>query len=69
MKGKYSKRIVLFVIIANVIFTAAVLYAFLKIGQEPTALIGAWFAFTVTELLSLARIKTKKIEKEDDNRG
>ena len=64
-KSKFSKKIVTFVISANVIFTAFVLYVFFKTQSEPTALIAGWFAFTGTELLSLATIKTKKIKQED----
>jgi hypothetical protein len=37
---------------------------FLKKGSEPVALIGAWFSFTTVELWNLAKIKTKKIDKE-----
>lgn len=63
-KGTFSKLIVSFVIIANVIFTAAVLWVFLRTSTEPTALIGAWFAFTTVEVWQLATIKKKKCEKE-----
>lgn len=61
---KFSKWIVLLVIVLNVIFTVGTLYVFLKVGSEPTTLIAAWFAFTTGELWMLAGIKKKKI-KED----
>ena len=54
---KFSKKIVSFIITANVIFTIAVLYVFLQVGNEPYGLVGAWFAFTTVELWSLAGIK------------
>lgn len=54
---KFSKLIVGSVIAANVIFTATVLYIFLRTGGEPTALITAWFAFTTGELGALAGLK------------
>jgi hypothetical protein len=65
-KNRFSKFIVTLVILLNVTFTAAVLYVFLNIGNEPTTLITAWFAFTTGELWMLSSIKKKKI-KEDNN--
>jgi hypothetical protein len=64
-KNKFSKFIVTAVVLLNVIFTAAVLYVFLKVGSEPTALIGAWFAFTTGELWMLSSIKKTKVNKKD----
>ena len=63
---RFSKAIVSLVIMLNVIFSAAVLFVFLKIGSEPTTLIGAWFAFTTGELWLLAGIKKKEVEKQSD---
>lgn len=62
---RFSKIIVSLVIILNVFFTAAVLYAFLKVGSEPMTLIGCWFAFTTGELWLLANIKKSKIKKKE----
>ncbi len=45
-------------------FAAAVFYVFLKVGNEPTALIVAWFAFTTGELMALAMIRNKEVGKE-----
>jgi hypothetical protein len=66
-KGNFSKLIVSFVVVANIIFTASVLWVFLKTSAEPSTLIGSWFAFTTVELWSLASIKKQKINKEGDN--
>lgn len=63
-KGDFSKLIVSFVIIVNVIFTASVLYVFLKTSSEPTVLIGSWFAFTTVEVWQLATIKKSKVKKD-----
>lgn len=63
-KGDFSKLIVSFVIIVNVIFTASVLYVFLKTSSEPTALIASWFAFTTVEVWQLATIKKSKVKKD-----
>ena len=63
---KFSKDIVVMVIILNISFTAAVLYTFLKVGSEPMTMIGCWFAFTTGELWLLAGIKKKKIDKENE---
>lgn len=63
-KGDFSKLIVTLVVILNIVFTAAVLYVFWQVGNEPTALVAAWFAFTTGELWFLSGIKKKRIEKE-----
>ncbi len=63
---KFSKFIVTLVILLNVGFTVAVLYAFLRVGSEPTALISAWFCFTTIELWALAGIKKREIETQND---
>ena len=61
----FSKTIVGLIILSNLIFTSVVLYIFLRVGSEPVALIGAWFAFTTSELWILAGIKKAKIKKGD----
>lgn len=61
-KKKFSKFIVTMIIIMNVLFTIAVLYIFLKVGNEPMALIGAWFGFTTGELWMLSSIKKTKVK-------
>ncbi len=63
---KFSKLIVTLVILLNVAFAASVLYVFLRVGSEPTALIAAWFAFTTGELWLLAGIKKKEVKEEND---
>ena len=65
-KSSFSKFIIGFVIAANIIFTIAVLWVFLRTSAEPTALIGSWFAFTTVEVWQLAKIKQKKVEKEQN---
>lgn len=68
---KFSKAIVLAVILLNIAFTIAVLFIFYKTGFEPSVLIGAWFAFTTTELWALASIKKAEVSRRelegDDN--
>lgn len=63
---KFSKWIVVLVIALNVIFSAAVLYVFLKTGSEPSTLVTAWFAFTTGELWALSSIKKKKIKEKQE---
>ncbi|MEG2916045.1 MAG: hypothetical protein RR806_06400 [Oscillospiraceae bacterium] len=62
-KGRFSKIIVATVIVLNIVFSAAVLYVFMKTNLEPVSLIGSWFAFTTMELLSVASIKKNKDKK------
>lgn len=64
-KNKFSKAIVAAVVLLNTIFTAAVFYVFLKVGNEPVTLIGCWFAFTTGELWMLSSIKKTKVNKKD----
>jgi hypothetical protein len=64
-KNKFSKAIVAAVVLLNTIFTAAVLYVFLKVGSEPVTLIGAWFAFTTGELWMLSSIKKTKVNQKE----
>ena len=65
---QYSKVIVALVILLNTGFAGAVLYAFLRVGSEPTALVAAWFAFTTGELWLLAGIKREKVRRDADSR-
>jgi len=66
-KGLYSKLIVAFIIIANCLFTAAVLYIFSKTSSEPISLISAWFAFTTGELWFSSQIKKEKERNKNEN--
>lgn len=65
-KGLFSKLVVSFVIVVNVLFAMSILYIFYKTNSEPAILIGAWFAFTTGELWQLGQIKKKKEEKRND---
>ena len=64
-KKRFMKFIVWFVIVANCLFSIGVLWVFYKVQAEPITLIGFWFAFTTTELLSMADIKKKENKSED----
>lgn len=65
-KGRFSKAIVVVIITANVMFTVAVLYVFLRTAAEPDSLILAWFGFTMGELWALSGIKKAKEGKRDE---
>ena len=64
---RYSKAIVALVILLNTGFAGAVLFTFLRVGSEPTALIGCWFAFTTGELWILAGIRKAKMRGGGDD--
>jgi len=66
---RYSKIIVALVILLNAGFTGAVLFTFLRVGSEPTALIGCWFAFTTGELWLLAGITREKVRTGESSRN
>lgn len=57
---RFSKVIVSIVVFTNLVFTAAVLAIFYRVGNEPAVLIGAWFAFTTGELWAMASIRKAK---------
>ncbi len=67
MQQRFSKKIVAMIIFLNTIFTIAVLYIFLRVGNEPTSLIAAWFGFTTIELWALSGITKTKINEYKDN--
>ncbi len=65
-KNRFSKLIVALVVMLNVGFSVAVLLVFWKTnGQEPTALIAAWFGFTTGELWMLSSITKTKVKGGD----
>jgi len=63
---KFSKKIVTAIVTMNILFTVAVLVIFWHTGNEPMALIGAWFAFTTGELWALSSIRKSKLKGERD---
>ena len=65
---RYSKWIVALVILLNTGFAGAVLFTFLRVGSEPTALVAAWFAFTTGELWLLSGITREKVRRDADSR-
>ena len=67
-EGRFSKRIVISIIILAIAFVIAILYVFLKTGSEPTVLVGSFMAFISIELWSLAKIKRDE-PKEDEIDG
>lgn len=64
--NKFSKKVVTLVLLLNMAFTMAILYLFLKVGSEPTALITAWFGFTTVELWNLSKITREKVRQENN---
>lgn len=67
MKTKYSKQIVILVIILNVIFTGITFFLVWNGCEIPDELISSWFMFTGVELLALAGIKiTETIKTPSD---
>ena len=64
---RYSKFIVMLVILLNTAFAFSTLYVFLQTSNEPTALIAAWFAFTTGELWLLKDLKKTRIKGGNQN--
>lgn len=64
-KVKYSKIIVLLIIILAVWFTEGVLQVFEVTGNEPETLIKCFFALVIGELWFMSGIKKREIDKED----
>lgn len=63
---KFSKVIVTAIIALNIIFAAAILVVFWHTANEPTVLVGAWFAWTTGELWALSKIKRSKEKKKKE---
>ena len=64
MEQRFSDKMVKIVIYLNCVFAAAIIAVYLKVGQEPTVLIGSWFGSFTLELLVMARIRIEKVRKE-----
>lgn len=67
--GAFSKCIIISIILANIVFTSAVLWVFFKTSVEPSTLIMSWFSFTTVEVWSLASIKKAKEKNGGNNDG
>lgn len=63
MKGKFSKFVVIVLVILTIGFTSTVLYLMSEGMDEPDTLIRYWFTGFVSEMLALAGIKVTKIVK------
>ena len=57
---KFSKKVVIAVLILNVLFTASVLLVSWHTLQSVDALVVGWFAFTTGELWTLGKIERDK---------
>ncbi len=65
---RFSKKIVVLIVVLNIIFAAAVLIVFWHTGSEPAALVAAWFAFTTGELWALSKVTREKNKKEREEK-
>ena len=61
---RFSKIVIITVIIMVLIFTGSILYIFDRKGAEPSVIITAFFAFMTGEILALAKLKLAEIETE-----
>lgn len=59
-KGRFSKAIIISILLFLFVFVLAVLYLFMRTGNEPSTLISCVFAFCSIEGGALALIKTIK---------
>lgn len=64
---RFSKMVIIAVIIMVLIFTGCVLYIFNKKGAEPTVIIASFFAFMTGEVFALAKLKLSEITTENNN--
>lgn len=63
---KFSKKIVIGILIYSFLFSQEILYVFLKTGgAEPTVLVGGFFTGVIAELWALARIEINRKDDED----
>jgi len=64
---RFSKIIIIAVIIMVLIFTGCIVYVFYKKGAEPTVIIASFFTFMTGEVLALAKLKLSEISIEGKN--
>ena len=57
---RFSKKIVVLIVMLNIAFAIAVLAVFWHTGSEPGVLVGAWFTFTTGELWALSKVTREK---------
>ena len=65
---RFSKMIIIAVIIMILIFTGCILYIFYDKGNEPTVIIASFFAFMTGEVFALAKLKLTEINIEGSNK-
>lgn len=61
---RFSKVVIVAVIIIVFIFTGVILYIYNNKASEPTTIITAFFAFMTGEVLALAKLKLAEIDNE-----
>ena len=62
---KFSKKVVIAVLVLNVLFTTAVLAVSWHTLQPLDALVVGWFAFTTGELWTLGKIERDKLGRNE----
>ena len=65
---RFSKMVIIAVIIMVLIFTGCVLYIFNQKGVEPTVIIASFFTFMTGEVFALAKLKLSEITTENNNK-
>lgn len=63
---RFSKKIVISLLVLLVIFTAAALYAFIKTGTEPVVLIGSVYGAVTGEWWMLSSLRKSEERKKKD---
>lgn len=63
---RFSKKIVVLIVMLNIAFAVAVLAVFWHTGSEPGVLVGAWFTFTTSELWALSKVTREKNRAPDN---
>ena len=66
---KFSKFIVMLVLLLNVVFACVILWLVWHNRQEPGVLVAAWFAFTTGELWALAIVTKEEKKQESELNG
>lgn len=64
--GNFSKKILNRLFLGFIMFVIAILAIFVKVGSEPTVLVGAVIAFLSVEVWQLARIKIAESKEDID---
>jgi len=68
-KNKFSKGLIVLIVLSNMVAAGISFWLFAKTGGEPVATLGVWFGFSTGELWIMATVKKAKIKNSKEGAG